>query len=668
MAQHRQLAAILFTDIEGYTALVAQQEGAAARLRARHREILDKEHQRHHGRLIQNYGEGTLSTFASAVEAVRCALDMQQLFSLPPQVPVRMALHIGDIIVEEQQVIGDGVNLAARIQSLGVAGSVLLSDKVNDEILNHPDLQTVPVGTYQFKNILRPVEVFALNHEGLVVPAPNSLTGKIAAPKAPAAAARPLPDKSIAVLPLVNLSNDPEQKYFSDGVAEEILSALSNLPDLKVAGRTSSFQFNSKDNDLREVGQKLGVRTVLEGSVRKQGNRLRVMVQLVNVEDGFHLWSEKYDRTLDDVFAIQDEIAQAVTEKMKVTFQQQDRGRSARSYTQNTEAYELYLKGRFFINRRGAFILTGIRYFEQAMDLDPDFALAHAGYADANLMAAFYGMLPPLPAMRRAKRSADTAMALDPGLCEPYCSLAYYYAAGEWNWDLAESYFQEALARNPQYAQAHYWYGINLLAWVRGDYELAEQHGALCVQLEPLSAVCHGIYASILLAGGKFEQALAVARAGIELDPESFLCLLYEGWGTLFLGQYPAAIQSFERLIVATNKHHFALSALIIAYCKTGNEEGARALFEEIKGRCQQQDIACTGTGITAAYLQDLDGAMAYLEKGFAAHDPLLLTLKYEHWVPENLKADPRFQELLERIGFPEKAPKAEALPARSTF
>jgi adenylate cyclase len=421
-----------------------------------------------------------------------------------------------------------------------------------------------------------------------------------------------------------------------------------------VAGRTSSFQFNSKDNDLREVGEKLGVSTVLEGSVRKQGNRLRVTVQLVNVADGFHLWSEKYDRPMDDIFAIQDEIASAVTEKMKVTFQQQDRGRTARSYTQNTDAYELYLKGRFFINRRGAFILSGIRYFEQAIALDPDFALAHAGLADANLLAAFYGMLPPLPAMRQAKRAADMAIALDPALCEPYCSLAYYYTAAEWNWEQADRYYQEALARNPQHAQAHYWYGINLLGWVRGDFAQAEEHGAISLRLEPLSALCHGIYAAILLLASKFEQAMAVAREGIELDPESFLCVLYEGWAKLFLGQYEAAITAFERLVLVTNKHHFALSALIIAYCRVGNYQRARELFGEIKGKCEQQQVGCTGSGIAAAHLQDLDEAMAYLEKGFEVHDPLLLTLKYEQWVPDNLKADPRFQKLLERIGFPE--------------
>ena len=536
-----------------------------------------------------------------------------------------------------------------------MAGSVLLSDRVNDEIRNHPDLHTVSVGTYQFKNVARPVEVFALSHQGLVIPPPNSLTGKIVAKKqVPAAPAPKVPEKSIAVLPLLNLSNDPEQKYFGEGVAEEILTALSNLPELKVAGRASSFQFNSKHNDLRQVGEQLGVSTVLEGSVRKQGNRLRVMVQLINVEDGFHLWSEKYDRSLDDIFAIQDEIALAVTEKMKVTFLEQDRGRTTRSYTQNMDAYELYLKGRFYINRRGPYIITGIRYFEQALDLDPAFALAHAGFADGNVMAAFYGLLPPLPTLRKGKRAAETAIALDPALCEPYCTLGYYYSAGEWNWARAERYYLEALARNPQYAQGHYWYAINFLAWVKGDFEQAEKHGAICIQLEPLSAACYGIYASILVVAGKFQQALEVARTGKDLDPESFLPLLYEGWASLFLGQYQVAINTLEHLVLITNKHHFAVSPLIVAYCKSGEAQKARPLFGEMRDKCLKQDIGLTGTGIAAAHLQELDEAMDHLEKAFAAHDPLLLALKYDHWVPANLKADPRFQDLLDRIGFQE--------------
>ena len=414
MAQHRELVGIMFTDIEGYSAIMQQDESRAIQLREQHRQVLEREHLTFNGRIVQFYGDGSLSTFQSAVEAVQCAVLMQQEFRRL-EIPVRVGVHIGDVIFNDEQVIGDGVNLTSRIESLGIAGSVLISDKVKDEIVNHPDLKSISMGNYQFKNIDRPVEVFAINHESLVVPPPGSLKGKIKEKK--------FPGKSIAVLPFINMSSESGEDYFGDGFAEEILNALSALKDLKVAGRTSAFQFNRKNTDIREIGEKLGVNTVLEGSVRKQGKRLRVTVQLINVEDGFHLWSEKYDRNTDDIFAIQDEVASAVTERLKVTLLENDKVRIKKTPTKNTEAYELYLKGRFYVNKRGASIATGIHYFERAIAMDPEFALAHTGYADANLMAAFYGLVPSKEVIYKAKQAAETALALDPTLCEPYCSL-----------------------------------------------------------------------------------------------------------------------------------------------------------------------------------------------------------------------------------------------------
>jgi TolB-like protein/class 3 adenylate cyclase len=308
MPQTRQLAAILFTDIEGYTTAMQQNEEKALILKDRHREVVESEHKHFNGKVIQYYGDGTLSIFTSAVQAVKCAVAMQRLFCKSPVVPVRMGLHSGDIIINDDNVFGDGVNIASRIESLGLAGSVLISDKVNDEIRNHPELKTLSMGTYQLKNVEREIEVFALDDEALVKPLSYSLKGKTQERK-PTSATSPASKKSVAVLPFVNMSNDPEQEYFSDGIAEEILNSLAHLNDLKVAGRTSSFQFKGKSVDLRRLGHRLGVQTVLEGSVRKQHNRLRVTVQLINVEDGFHLWSEKYDREMDDNFDIKEEIA-----------------------------------------------------------------------------------------------------------------------------------------------------------------------------------------------------------------------------------------------------------------------------------------------------------------------------------------------------------------------
>ena len=262
MPQHRQLSAILFTDIEGYTSLMQHSEQKAIMMKDRHRQVIQQEHKEFNGRVIQYTGDGTLSTFQSLVEAVKCALSMQQQFLLQePHVPVRMGLHIGDIIFNDEDIFGDGVNIASRIESLGVAGSILISDKANEELHNHPSLKTVSVGIYQFKNVKRAVEVFALNHEGLVKPAPDSLTGKTEEKpssrgdakktRAGCNAAKNIPVKSIAVLPFLNIGNDPDQEYFSDGIAEEIINSLTNLKDLKVAGRTSSFKFRDNDLDLR---------------------------------------------------------------------------------------------------------------------------------------------------------------------------------------------------------------------------------------------------------------------------------------------------------------------------------------------------------------------------------------------------------------------------------
>jgi class 3 adenylate cyclase len=254
MPQSRQLAAILFTDIEGYTATMQQDEQKAILLKDRHRLVLESEHIKYNGNIIQYYGDGTLSIFSSAINAVQCALAMQQQFCSKPKVPVRMGLHIGDIIINDGHVFGDGVNLAARIESLGVTGSVLMSDKVNDELHNHPQIKTQSMGAYQLKNIDRLVEVFALDDEELVIPLPNSLIGKTTEKKSsPVVAATS--KNSIAVLPFVNMSNDPEQEYFSDGIAEEILNALSHLKNLKVAGRSSSFKYKGKNIDLRELGK-----------------------------------------------------------------------------------------------------------------------------------------------------------------------------------------------------------------------------------------------------------------------------------------------------------------------------------------------------------------------------------------------------------------------------
>jgi len=660
MPQHRQLSAIMFTDIEGYTAIMQESEEKAITIRNRHREILQKEHEQFNGRIIQYYGDGTLSTFQSVVEAVQCALSMQQKFQQSPKVPVRMGIHIGDIIFNEEHIFGDGVNVASRIESLGVSGSILISDKANDELHNHPELETVSVGIFQFKNVKRTVEVFALNHADLVKPTRNSLKGKTVEEKdheqeiqKKSVQGKTIPLKSIAVLPFVNMSNDPDQEYFSDGIAEEIINSLTHLKDLNVAGRTSSFQFKGKNVDLHELGEKLSVHTVLVGSVRKQGNWLRITAQLVNVKDGYHLWSEKYDREMNDVFAIQDDIALAITKKLKLTLLKKDRELMTKSYTQNTEAYELYLKGRFYIARRGASVISAIQCFQKAIAMDPGFALAHAGYADANLLIAIYGLLPPKQALAHAKQSAEKALQLDPSLSEPYCTLGYYYTCFEWNWPEAKKNFLKSIELNPRYADGHLRYGWNYLACVEGRFDEAEKHGEIAINLEPLSSLCYANHSFILHCAGKFKEALAHCKKGIELDANSFICLVTDGCTLMALEQYKEAISSFESATKLINRHSFTAHSFIWIDCITGHAEHARLLMNELKERSKTEFVGNTLSALSAAYLNDLDESFDYLEKACDDRDPILIMLKYEQWVPASLKADPRFQKLLERIGFP---------------
>ena len=649
MALSRQLSAIMFTDIEGYSAIMQQNEQKAIMIKDRHRLVLEKEHKNFDGNIIQYYGDGTLSIFPSAVQAVKCAVAMQQSFCQWPAIPVRMGLHIGDIINNDGNVFGDGVNLASRIESMGVTGSVLISDKINDELRNHPEIRTRSMGRYQLKNIEREVEIFALNHEGLVIPNPNSLKGKTEEKKvAPIHASTP--KKSVAVLPFVNMSNDPEQEYFSDGIAEEILNSLSHLNDLKVAGRTSSFQFKGKNIDLREVGEKLGVHTVLEGSVRKQLNRLRVTVQLVNVDDGFHLWSERYDRELDDIFAIQDEIALSVTEKLKISLLETERAIITNTPTESKEAYDFYLKGRFYWNRRGPGLKKGLEYFLKAVELDPEFSLAHAGIADAYALFAFYSILPPHEVVPKARQAAERAIQLNPARVEPYSALAFITTFYDWNWSEAKKQFEKAIEINPNYSPAHYWYS-NYLSWVEGDYLHSAEEGFKAIELEPLFSHSHITLANVYICFGKFEEARKSSQTAIELDASSFIAYCALSMALHGLDEIEEAIETIKFAVNISARHPYALHLLSWLYAMTDNTAEAQKILDELITRSKTEFISGLSLCVAAYSSKKYDKAYEFLEQAFEERASLLISIRYPFL--SFIKTDPRFQPFLKRMDYP---------------
>lgn len=646
MPESRQLAVIMFTDIVGYTGMMQHDEAAALKKMSRYKETLQEKVFQFNGTIIQYFGDGGLIIFSNSADAVACSAGMLESFAEEPPLPVRIGLHLGDILIREGNIFGDCVNVASRIESMTMPGSVLLSAPIQQQLRNKPEFKTVSLGHFEFKNVDEPMEIFSLLSIHSTANTRFDVNGKFKENQAV---------KSIAVLPFVNMSNDPEQEYFSDGIAEEIINSLVHLKDLHVAGRTSSFQFKGKNFSLRQVGKKLAVHHVLEGSLRKQGNRIRITVQLVNVESGYHLWSEKYDREVNDVFAIQDEIALSITEKLLVTLLKKERELITKSHTQNAAAYELYLKGRFYLERRGASLITSIGCFRKAIEIDPDFALAHSGYADANMLLATYGLLPPRRVMEQAKMSAERARELDPTLCQPYCSLGYYYANFEWNWVEAKKNFLKSIELNPKFAEGHFRYGLTFVSYVEGDFGEAEKHCEIATKLEPLSSICFGNYSMILHGSGKYSEALEMCKIGIELDANSFLCHINAGRTNLALKNYDEAITCFQAAMRLTNRHHFAMNGLIWTYCFSGQFEEARKLFDELKERSSTEYIAKTYTGLSAAYLGDREEGFRLLEEAFQDRDPTLLMLNYERWVPGSVKEDPRFQQLLDRIGFPPK-------------
>jgi len=298
-SNYRSLAAIMFADMVGYTKLMQEDESKAKLLRDRQRNVVDKTIATHNGKVMQYYGDGTLSMFSSAIKAVEAAREIQDQLQRDPKVPLRIGIHIGDVVHDSEGVFGDAVNVAARVQSLSVPGGVMISGKVFEEIRNHPGIKVEAFGEHDLKNVFNPISIFALANEGLSVPEQSYIQGITGSHK-----------NSVAVLPFANFSPNPENEYFSDGITEEIINALVKLDGLQVPSRTSVFAYKNTNKDIREIGKELNVATVLEGSVRQSGNKIRVTAQLINTDDGFHIWSENYDGEMKDIFKVQDEISQ----------------------------------------------------------------------------------------------------------------------------------------------------------------------------------------------------------------------------------------------------------------------------------------------------------------------------------------------------------------------
>ncbi len=454
--------------------------------------------------------------------------------------------------------------------------------------------------------------------------------------------------ESIAVLPFADLSPERDQEYFSDGIAEELLNRLAKIKGLRVAARTSSFQFKGQTGDVREVGEKLGVETVMEGSVRKSQDRLRITAQLVSTRDGFHLWAETYDRQLADVFAVQEEIAKAIVGALEIRLPGGRTPPIAKERTPDVEAHNLYLKGRHLWNRRTkAGLEQAVEYFRQATDRDPLYAPAYAGLADAYLLHGSYRFMPRAEAHRRAKAAAEKALELDETLAEAHTSRGQVLRS-ERDWRGEEQEYLRAIELNPSYATAHQWYATLLAALGRTGEALREIRHA--EELDPLSHAISVTVGVVLLNARDYDGAIEQLKKTLELAPDFFSAHRVLGAAYSEKGEHQEAIQEINRAIELNPEQPDLLANLAYNYAKSGQREKAL----ELLGQAKQRGADPSFIAIAYSALGQPDLAFEWLERAVEeGQSPFLFFLKVGPWY-DPLRSDPRFQDLLRRMNSPE--------------
>ena len=470
--------------------------------------------------------------------------------------------------------------------------------------------------------------------------------GRVGAGESPSPSWR----SSIAVLPFTNLGSDPADEYFSDGISEEIINALTKLEGLRVAARTSSFSFKGRAVEIAEIARKLSVSTVLEGSVRKAGNRIRITAQLVNVADGFQLWSERYDREMEDIFAVQDEIARSIADRLKVTLKGGDQQQLVKAGTDNLEAYQLYLKGRVLLYQRGLGLPRSLECFQRAVALDAGYALAWAGVADANRSLAWYGFVRPQASLPDANEAATRAITLGPSLAETHSALAWIHAFWDWNWSNSEREFLRALELNPRYVQARVGYAVWYLQAVRGRFDDGIAHAKQAVESDPLSGYAAAIQAVAYAYAGRSDEGLPMAQRAVDLDPENILAHYVLAQTLYFQKRFEESVAIGEAALGMSGRHPLFMTCLALAYGDWGKLAEARAVHTELSARASWEYVSPTLLATSAAAIGERDEAMRRAREAYEIHDPQLSTMG-KHWPGTNrLREDPRFNEILARM------------------
>ncbi len=636
----RQLAAVMFTDIVGYTALMQEDEAVAIKVRAKHRKVFEEQHKLYQGEIIQYYGDGALSIFRSAIQAAKCAIEVQRRLQEGDPVPMRMGLHMGDIVFNKTEVYGDGVNFASRIESMGVAGAVLLSGKLNEELKNHTDISTTSLGHFQLKNINAPVEVFAISNDGIVVPSPHELKGK-----------QKVQHKTIAVLPFVNMSSNADNEYFSDGITEEIINALSKIKSLKVTSRTSSFFFKNKNIPIKQIASELNVSAILEGSIRVSNDTIRITAQLIQAEEDFHFWSESWDREMKNIFEIQDEISLIIAEKLRENFGHFEiQDHLVNPQTQNIDAYEYSLKARFHYNKwNPEDVNLAISLYEKALELDAEHTESLLGLADCYGFLGTTGFLPGDEAWGKAAQLTDQAYLLNdqlPGVYYQRANLSFFVSC-----DFENSYKQalKAIELKPNYVEAQQF--VSFLYMISGQMEKAEKHLDIALAIDPLSQETQFFNAYFHYKTGDFNKALVILDDCLDKNPKNIPAHTVKCYCLLMLNRHEDVLHYFDsvpkEIIVPVEK--IGIKGLVFA-----------AASDEINIDRQLEllaELANTPDGYQAnsyifmmyASLRKNDEAFAWIDQAIETKSNLLL-IHFADPLANPIKDDLRYPKIQKKL------------------
>lgn len=690
MPTERRLAAIMFTDLVGSTALMARDEEVGLRAKRRHRELVAAAVARYGGDFVEAPGDETLSIFNSAHQAVNCALTIEKELE-SEEFALHLAIHSGDVVLDGGEVHGDGVNIAARLLALSEGGGVRVSGEVYASVRNQPGLLFTELETQELRNVGRPVALYALTGTA-APPAGRPKPGRKAGPMArlpriaaaalalgvlaavgwwfvgPAAVAPPI--RSVAVLPLENLSGDPAQDYFVDGVTDSLILDLARVPSLRVISRTSVMRYREVSRPLPEIASELGVDALIEGTVNREGNRVRVTVQLIDGRTDLHLWAEQYDRELNGILSLQSEIAQDIARRVEARLTPDQKRRFAARPPIDPVAHDEYLKGVYFAHKHTpAASLRSRDHFEAGMQIDPDYALPYAGLADTLSCSPLHTWAVPAEGtdavpqavMDRALALANRAIELDGDLPETHVARGLVDVFRHLDWSEAERHTRIALEMNPSYEFAHR--ALALVLVFQGRFEEAISSIEAARQIDPFSPFVASLAGDVYWYSGDAEKAIPLWQEAGQLDAGHPLGFQSLGVARCKQGELDQAVAHFTEARRLSADDPAVVADLAYCYARAGKTEEARVLLGELEARAPDTWVSPTNLALVHVGLEETDAALDQLARAYAIRATYrLIEIGVDRrWDP--LRDDARFAELLGRVGLGATAEPRAQLP-----